>query len=773
MYLNLARFWLTAFLLFWVGSTVSVAQTASLRGLVVDASNGEPLPTVNVALQNEAGRLSGTSTNADGYFLANRIRPGQYVLIASFLGYATYRDTLQFEPSEQKVVNFGLHPSNLSMDEVVVTANVVGQSVAAAGFQTITPKQINVIPTPDISGDLMAYLQVLPGVMSPGDRGGQLFIRGGTPAQNLILLDGMPLFQPFHIIGFFSAFPSEIIRTADIYAGGFGAKYGGRLSSVIDITTRNGNKQRFEGSASVATFLTSLHAEGPLNQGKTSFIGSIRESFTGQVLPTTIVGDLPFEFGDEFLKVHSNLTDGSQLSVTFINSHDRGTIDETESLKSDDLSDLLNVSTEPTTDEIKWRNTSIGFRLVSVPEVAPIFGELTGSFTNYVNEFGNPANPDRRSSARIIRSTTALAHKIDRIEFRWGAALELVELDYDLNGVFQDLDSASDSYVEFGPFVDVGMQPTGNLSINPGLRIFFVSGEQTAIRLEPRIRSSWFPAGFAAGHELSAAIGLYHQNLVGLLDERDAGDVFTAWTFPQRGGGLPSAIHGILGWRSLVGSLLELGLEGYYKTMSHLAVPAWSAFPRFTTTLQDADGEVYGLDARVSLNAKFFNLFASYGLQRVEYTASQESFGIWFGTEQESYFPPHDRRHRVNVVLGTKLFGLADLDIRWEYGSGVPYTRPFGFDDWIFFETLPDVTKESGEYRVSFERPYEGRLPPYHRLDVSIKRGFDFATSRLTLQIGLFNAYDRSNLFYFDVWTLNRVDQMALVPSFGIKWETR
>ncbi len=125
------------------------------------------------------------------------------------------------------------------------------------------------------------------------------------------------------------------------------------------------------------------------------------------------------------------------------------------------------------------------------------------------------------------------------------------------------------------------------------------------------------------------------------------------------------------------------------------------------------------------------------------------------------------------MTLGTKLFGLADLDIRWEYGSGVPYTRPFGFDDWIFFETLPDVTKESGEYRVSFERPYEGRLPPYHRLDVSIKRGFDFATSRLTLQIGLFNAYDRSNLFYFDVWTLNRVDQMALVPSFGIKWETR
>ena len=207
--------------------------------------------------------------------------------------------------------------------------------------------------------------------------------------------------------------------------------------------------------------------------------------------------------------------------------------------------------------------------------------------------------------------------------------------------------------------------------------------------------------------------------------------------------------------------------------MTSLSVPEWLAFPRFTTSLQQADGEIFGIDARIFANLGPIELFAGYGWQWVEYTATQESFGIWYGTEQEAYHPPHDRRHQLNIVAGTPIFGLADLDVRWEFGSGLPYTRPFGFDDWMFFETLPDVTTESGEYRVSFDRPYQGRLPTYHRLDVSLKRAFDLESARLTFQAGLFNAYDRANLFYFDVWTLNRVDQMSLVPSFGIKLETK
>ena len=146
---------------------------------------------------------------------------GRQVLAASFLGFETHRDTLYLRAGERQNLTIELEPASLAFDEVVVTAEGQGQAVGAAGLQTITPKQIEMAPMPDISGDLIAYLQVLPGIMSPGDRGGQLFVRGGTPAQNLILLDGIPLFQPFHIVGFFSAFPSDIVRSANIYAGRF------------------------------------------------------------------------------------------------------------------------------------------------------------------------------------------------------------------------------------------------------------------------------------------------------------------------------------------------------------------------------------------------------------------------------------------------------------------------------------------------------------------------------------------------------------------------
>ena len=417
-----------------------------------------------------------------------------------------------------------------------------------AGLQTITPKQIETVPMPDISGDLMAYLQVLPGVMSPGDRGGQLFIRGGTPAQNLVLLDGIPLIQPFHIVGFFSAFPSEIIRSVDLYAGGFGAEYGGRLSSVLDISSRNGNKQRYEGSASIGTFLTSLSVEGPLVPGKASFIGTIRESLMKDAVPSSLTGNLPFDFGDEFAKLHMNLDESSQLSVTFVNSHDRGLVDETEAIRTDNLEQLAQGGVT-TTDEVSWRNTAIGFRLVSMPNFSPIFGELTGSLGRFSNKFGTPGSPERVSNAVIARTATTLAHRIDVNEVRWGAALELVQVDYDLDGTFQELDSDHDAYINFGPFVEFDWRPSGNVRAIPGLRTFLAAGRQVVAKVEPRIRLSWFPSGFATNRELSAAFGLYHQNVAGLRDERDAGDVFTAWTFSRFDRDLPSALHGILGWR--------------------------------------------------------------------------------------------------------------------------------------------------------------------------------------------------------------------------------
>ena len=142
-------------------------------------------------------------------------------------------------------------PSQEELGEVVVQAEG-GATRVQAGLQIVRPKDLDRIPTPDASGDLATYLQSLPGVVSTGDRGGQLFIRGGTPSQNLVLLDGLLIYQPFHIVGFFSAFPQDLISYVEVYAGGYNARYNGRISSVIDVSTQEGNKQFVEGAGSIS-----------------------------------------------------------------------------------------------------------------------------------------------------------------------------------------------------------------------------------------------------------------------------------------------------------------------------------------------------------------------------------------------------------------------------------------------------------------------------------------------------------------------------------------
>ena len=756
-----------------VSPNVVLGQRAALRGSVRDASNGEPLPAVNVVLRNPDGVVKGSTTDENGHYFIAQIRPGSYTLAASFVGYETQTYPIELAGDVLETRDFSLVPTQIQGEEIVVESEAPRTASVTAGLQTIRPVQIEMVPVPDISGDLMGYLQILPGIFTSGDRGGQLFVRGGTPSQNLTLIDGMPIYQPFHIIGFFSSFPSEIVRQTDFYAGGFGARYGGRLSSVIDVTTRNGNKYDFGGSVSVAPFLTSLHVEGPLSKGKTSMIVSVRESLAERLTPGFWSGAEPFRFGDQFVKVHTDLDDGSQLSATMLRTHDRGRIDETQTVRSDNFAvNTASLATDLPEAEVGWSNLVYGFSYFALPKGNVLDAELNGSISLLRNWTGPIGNPDRNSRLWTIQSSTRIAKLYGPAKVEWGATMDLARVKYDLNGTFQDLDVADDNRADFGPYVDADWPISNSLHVNPGLHLQAFIGGMGAVRLEPRLRAVWRPFGPGSHHEISGAWGLYHQNLVGLQDDRDAGDVFTAWTFTLPGQQIPSSMHTLAGWRYQPSQRFDLGIEAYYKTMTNLAVPAWSASPKFTTTIIPADGEVEGIDVRTSVDEGPIYAFLGYGFQKIVYTARQGSFGIWYGTSEESYSPPHDRRHQLNLLVSIDL-GFAKADVRWEYGSGIPFTRPIGFDDWILFETLVDVTKDPGDYRVLFERPYQGRLPSYHRLDVSVKRTFDFTHARLTLQGGAINAYDRENLFYYDVWTLQRVNQMSRMAILGIKIETR
>ena len=238
---------------------VAQPTDATLRIVVTSAGDGRPLEGANVIVRSapDSTTVRAGATNRDGYLELRRIVPGRYRLTVSFLGFQTHRDTLRLQAG-RRIERVALPVATEELDEVTVETEY-GPAQRRAGRQRIRAAEIARIPTPGPSGDLASYLQTLPGVVSVGDRGGQLYIRGGAPSQNRFLVDGFPIVQPFHISSFYSAFPQSIIQGINLYAGGFGAEYAEATSSVIDVRLRPGNTKQFAGRAAIGPHLATLN----------------------------------------------------------------------------------------------------------------------------------------------------------------------------------------------------------------------------------------------------------------------------------------------------------------------------------------------------------------------------------------------------------------------------------------------------------------------------------------------------------------------------------
>ncbi|NBW93085.1 MAG: hypothetical protein EBR20_01720, partial [Bacteroidetes bacterium] len=212
--------WISAYLLILLTAVLPVsAQQSIVRGTVVAEKDGEPLQGVNVALYTGESLVAGTASGSDGIYALADLPSGSYTLRASFIGFMPWEQEIDIGVSDRRIINIVLIEGETELEEVVVESDSdAGMARVRAGQTTVRPADVERIPSPDVSGDLVNYLTTVPGIVSIGDRGGQLFIRGGEPWQNLVLLDGMWVYQPFHILGFFSSFPSEILQQVDIYA---------------------------------------------------------------------------------------------------------------------------------------------------------------------------------------------------------------------------------------------------------------------------------------------------------------------------------------------------------------------------------------------------------------------------------------------------------------------------------------------------------------------------------------------------------------------------
>ena len=743
-------------------ATDASAQDAQLRGFVTDEADGQPLPSANVALRPLADpdALRGAATDLDGFYAVVGLEPGRYAVRVSLLGYQAYEDTLALG-AETRQLDVALTAGEETLGAATVQGDrASGSTTVTAGVQRIRPADIRTVPAPDVTGDLVNYLVSLPGIVTSGDRGGQLFIRGGEPSQNLVLLDGMPVFQPFHVLGFYSAFPTDLLASADVYAGGYDARFGGQLSSVLDVTSRNGNLRRASATASIAPFVSAASVEAPVVRDRLSVLLSGRKSVVDQIADRYVSAPLPFDFADAFAKVHYVASKNSRFSVTGLYTTDRGAIGEAESDRP---------------DEVRYENRGASFRYLLLPAQQPLLAEILFSYSELATELGPSPEALESESERDRQIRTAdlsrfnaevnLTYLLGFGDFRFGAFIRTTNVKSQLNGLFQGVSLEQDHVTEAGVF----LQPEftiGGLLLSPGVRTT-TSPHLGQSFIEPRFR-----AEFEAGpHKLSAAAGLYNQPIVGLSDRRDATSVFTAYTVaPDQQ--TPEALHLLGGYRLQPAPFVDVSVEGFYKDLNNLSVSEFTAVPQLTTALEPASGEAYGMDLRTEVRPGASTFSATYGLSFVEYTTVSDRNRVLYDDPTLVFRPGHDRRHQVTLVASGPVLGV-DLSARWQFGSGLPYSRALGFDVYLEPTSRPDLYNDPGQARVLYERPFNGLLPTYSRLDLSADRTIDLGPTDLTLQLGAINTYDRRNLFAFDIFTLRRSDQLPFIPTFGIKLETK
>lgn len=750
------------------------AQTAALQGAVIDAETSSPLQGVSVSLLADGALVAGTATDADGAFLLRRLTAGRYALRLQFIGYEPVEREVDLRAGATTRVSFVLRADTTALADVLVErARPNGAAATSAGFERISAADIADVPAPGTSGDLAAYLQTSSAVTAVGDRGGQLYIRGGSPSQTLVRIDGLRLARPFHVLGFFSAVPSEIIDEVDLYTGAYPARYGGVLSSVLDIRARGGSKERAAASGGLSPTLSAAHAEVPIVPGAVSAIVSVRESLLEQVLRQWGGQALPYRFGDAFGKLDALLGANGHASVSYIRTHDRGDIAGTfENV----LGERAPVDTStPDSLQVRWTEEAFGGQAEWFSTSLPLRVQAAASMHRSTSSFGpermvhpdSLADSDRSSRTEGTEAFVDVVWRPRRAEVRLGASVYDAEVSFRIEDRFTDRTERAAPYREDAAYaeVDVPLGPT--LSAGGGVRVErFGSAEQTTV--SPTARLRWAPS-VGGLDEVALAAGVHRQGLVGIRDDRDVGEVFTALVPVGPDQTVPRAEHVVA---SLRGSMpgVRAAIEGYAKRFSDLLVSRLDPAPSFTTVLDPASGTAYGVDLRAEHRRALtpdatLSLRASYAFSTVRYETDRN--GVL-----ETFAPSHDQRHAANGLVRVDVGPFA-LTAVAQVHSGFPYTPSGGFDEYVPAGEGVDVSTTPGTTRVLYGARGSRRLPTYARLDLWGERSSSKGRVTTTLRAGVVNVTNRENLFYFDLLTLRRVNQLPFYPSVGVQIEVR
>ena len=771
-----------------VSTNIQGQEAGGVRGFVYEESSGEPVIFTNVYLK---GTTYGSSTDVNGYFSIPKIPAGSYELMVTYLGFDTLRKPIEITANRIATEKLFLKKSSIQIQAVEISAEKqerltnVTMSVTKA-----TPKEIRQIPTVGGTADLAQYLQVLPGVVFTGDQGGQLYIRGGSPIQNKVLMDGMTIYNPFHSIGLFSVFDTEIIRNADIYTGGFGSEYGGRISSIMDITMRDGNRRRFAGRVGVNTFGANALLEGPLirqtndGDGSASFILSIKNSYldeSSKIFYNYVNEDgLPFEFTDLYGKVSFNTKTGSKFNLFGFNFKDAVRFQQTSKLN--------------------WNSFGGGMNFVLVPSGSSNLVSGKFNYSNYditleeqaasstvTDDAGSQNVRLRPRTSGITSFNFGINFKYFQgdNEFKYGIDVTGFGTDFSYYNSFGQKLSQEENNTELAGFAAYKFK-TGNLILDLGLRAQYYASIKV-FRPEPRVGVKY---NLTENLRLKAAGGMYSQNIIATNSDRDVVNLFYGFLvaprniqdeFTDKNGNvkdvknpLQKAYHVIGGVEYDLTDRITTNVEAYFKNFSQLTnINRNKIFNSSNTEAPDVlkndfiieSGTAKGIDFNLKYEDPRLYIWAVYSIMKVD---------RWDGIR--TYSPNFDRRHNINLVVSYRLGKRKDWEIngRWNFGSGFPFTQNQGFylAENFLNDVNTDITQTNGdEVSIQYADLNKGRLPSYHRLDLTVKKVFRFSeNSTLEASVSVTNIYDRNNIFYVDRVTSERVNQLPILPSFGVNY---
>lgn len=734
-------------------TTVSAQTTATISGFVEDSVTKETLVGATVSVK---GAKLGAYTNKSGYFSISQIPPGECTVVVSMLGYA--RRELAFKVTAGQSVKTRIQMGSGD----VQTKEISVEAARNEDKRQINVSQVN-IPMQQIAqmriggeADIFRALQMLPGVLTSSQISSGLFIRGGSPDQNLVLLDGMTVYNPTHLFGFISAFNSDAIKDVDLMKGGFPAEFGGRMSAVLNVTQKDGNRDHVEGLVGVGLISSRASVQGPLGNGSW-FIGG-RRTYLDLVLgllPEDPKSPFPsFNFYDVNAKITQNFGDDDKVSLSGF-------------LTSDNLT--LN---QPNLDF----GIGIGNRAGSLRWVHifgdDLFSSLTLSGSRYRNGFnGNNAGFEFEISNSIVDYSVKAEtewYASDKLTVKGGYEGTIFNFTYLQNfsgsqsnqsgdAVF-NLDIWDNTHSVFG---QMNYQVNDLLSLQAGLRGNYWSYSKTAT-VDPRLA---FRYQLFEGVAVKGAWGMYHQYL--RLASAPDFSFFDTW-LPTDSTVQPGrADHYIFSVETHPFEGYDFNVDVYYKKLWN--INELNQTNTRARTVSDVfylgNGESYGMEFFLQKKMGRFTGWIGYALGFVEATFPQINGG-------QTFRPKYDRRHDFKVT------GIYKLNERWELGatfvfqSGQSYT---GATSRLQGQ-LPGL--ETGVGLVVPSQRWGLRLPPSHQLNLNVNYNTTLFDLPFRILLDLYNAYSRRDIwfrFYDTNKPVPEVTDVRLLPllptiSFELKF---